>query len=109
MNRIEFQFRVPADHPSLPGHFPGNPIVPGVLLLDHVLHALRGLTGLDMSHLRQVKFSSALLPQEQAHAWWQIDGSRASFGVCAQRGGVMVAVAEGSGNLSSPLQDRPPA
>jgi 3-hydroxyacyl-[acyl-carrier-protein] dehydratase len=29
-----------AGHPSLPGHFPGNPIVPGVLLLDETLHAI---------------------------------------------------------------------
>ena len=28
---------IPADHPSLPGHFPGRPIVPGVLLLDAVM------------------------------------------------------------------------
>ena len=33
-------FSIPADHPSLPGHFPGRPIVPGVLLLDAVLQAV---------------------------------------------------------------------
>ena len=27
------------DHPAFAGHFPGRPIVPGVLLLDAVLHA----------------------------------------------------------------------
>ncbi len=33
-------FTIPAEHPALPGHFPGRPIVPGVVLLDHVLEAL---------------------------------------------------------------------
>lgn len=30
---------IAADHPSLAGHFPGNPIVPGVVILDEVLRA----------------------------------------------------------------------
>ena len=30
------RFVVEAGHPSLPGHFPGRPIVPGVVLLDEV-------------------------------------------------------------------------
>ena len=33
---------LPADHPSAAGHFPGNPLVPGALLLDEVLAGARG-------------------------------------------------------------------
>jgi 3-hydroxymyristoyl/3-hydroxydecanoyl-(acyl carrier protein) dehydratase len=34
------RFLIPQDHPSLPGHFPGNPIMPGVVVLDCAMAAL---------------------------------------------------------------------
>ena len=32
--------RIAPDHPCLAGHFPGFPIIPGVVLLDETLHAI---------------------------------------------------------------------
>ena len=61
------QFIVPHDHPALPGHFPGNPVVPGVVLLDEVLSLLESLHGaLPALRLPQVKFLQPLLPGEEA-------------------------------------------
>ena len=61
------QFSIPHDHPSLPGHFPGRPIVPGVVLLERVLEAIEATHGpLGGLRLPQVKFLQPLLPGEQA-------------------------------------------
>ena len=37
---FETSRRIPVDHPSLAGHFPNAPIVPGVVVLDEVATAL---------------------------------------------------------------------
>ena len=56
------RFRVGADHPALPGHFPGRPVVPGVLLLDAVLQALRDTGAGRPTHLLRAKFAAAVMP-----------------------------------------------
>jgi 3-hydroxymyristoyl/3-hydroxydecanoyl-(acyl carrier protein) dehydratase len=57
---------VAADHPSLPGHFPGQPIVPGVVLLDRVAAAARREFGaLRIAGIAGVKFLRPLLPGQR--------------------------------------------
>lgn len=60
---FEYQLTVAHDHPCLAGHFPGEPVVPGVVLLDAVREALQTWQpGLRLSGIRQVKFLLPLLP-----------------------------------------------
>jgi 3-hydroxyacyl-[acyl-carrier-protein] dehydratase len=59
------EFTIPADHPCLPGHFPGRPIVPGVVVLDHVLAAIEAQHGsLGALRMPQVKFLQPLQPEQ---------------------------------------------
>jgi 3-hydroxyacyl-[acyl-carrier-protein] dehydratase len=43
--RRETTITIAPDHPALAGHFPGTPIVPGVVLLDQVLVAIQSASG----------------------------------------------------------------
>lgn len=60
------RFRIDADHPALPGHFPGRPVVPGVVLLDRVAAAVEREFGVSIAALPQVKFLAPLLPGQEA-------------------------------------------
>ena len=37
---------IPADHPAYAGHFPGNPVLPGVVLLDAAVVAIAAADGI---------------------------------------------------------------
>ncbi|MCA8090693.1 AMP-binding protein [Burkholderia anthina] len=65
-NARPLAFTIPADHPALPGHFPGHPIVPGVVLLDHAIAALGASLNRPLHTWRLVsaKFLSPVAPGE---------------------------------------------
>jgi 3-hydroxymyristoyl/3-hydroxydecanoyl-(acyl carrier protein) dehydratase len=66
----------PLNHPSYAGHFPGNPVVPGVLLLELVVQALgRGAP----SAIASVKFHRVLKPGERFEVTWKSVGARSNF------------------------------
>jgi 3-hydroxymyristoyl/3-hydroxydecanoyl-(acyl carrier protein) dehydratase len=60
------ELTIAPDHPAFAGHFPGNPIVPGVVLLDRVLQAICGRERLNPSRLEihAAKFHASVRPGE---------------------------------------------
>jgi len=66
MQPAEFVWVVPAAHPAFPGHFPGRPIVPGVVLLDQAILFAEKLLGAEVGHwqIGNAKFLSPVGPAE---------------------------------------------
>lgn len=86
-------FVVDPAHPSLPGHFPGDPIVPGVVLLDHVVDAIEATQGpLARLRLPQVKFLQPLRPGEPARV--EIDGAAPRWRFRVLRGETLLATGD---------------
>jgi 3-hydroxyacyl-[acyl-carrier-protein] dehydratase len=93
------QFIIAADHPALPGHFPGNPIVPGVVLLDEALALIRRHTGGSPRGLR-VKFT-AIVKAGEAIEVLLTSNAPSTLGFTALRDGQTV--------MSGSLRLDPPA
>ena len=76
MTTMTARFSLPQDHPSLPGHFPGRPIVPGVLLLDAAFNAI----GMPVLKVIRAKFLAPVRPGEEVeiNLTWR-NGSRVTF------------------------------
>ena len=86
--------RIEAEHPSLPGHFPGRPVVPGVVVLDAVLACAREDFDGALARIPQVKFVAPLLPAQDARIELDTDAAarRARFRVL--RGDTLLASGE---------------
>jgi 3-hydroxyacyl-[acyl-carrier-protein] dehydratase len=63
---VHLSITIPADHPSLAGHFPGRPVVPGAVILAEVVHAATGALGAArITGFASVKFMRPLLPAQR--------------------------------------------
>ena len=93
---------IDADHPAFPGHFPGDPIVPGVVLLDEIVDALSvelGCTDFTGVTVHSAKFLRPVRPGERMKIRLiPAEGMSARF-VCSVGGETAV---NGSLTLSGP-------
>lgn len=87
-------FEIPADHAIFTGHFPGRPIVPGVMLLEwaqaEISHSL-GRAPREL-RVREVKFFAPLEPGQRAQLRFDppaSDATRCAFDI--RRDAAMVA------------------
>jgi 3-hydroxyacyl-[acyl-carrier-protein] dehydratase len=97
MNLHSEKFHIAADHPALPGHFPGNPVVPGVILLDRVCAAIQNTWAVRVGGFPQVKFLQPLRPQQAAELFVEHDALAARFRIVADAGIVASGVIELAG------------
>lgn len=64
----EARVRFPANAPYFAGHFPGQPVVPGVVLIDAAVQVAAQATGrpLRLLRLAHAKFVQAVGPDQEA-------------------------------------------
>jgi 3-hydroxyacyl-[acyl-carrier-protein] dehydratase len=81
----ESQHSIAATHPALAGHFPGHPLMPGVLLLDEVHQAAcQWLGGLRLTGIPTAKFLAPLLPGVTFTIRLETEGQAAIRFTCRQ-------------------------
>jgi len=79
-------FRIAHGHPSLPGHFPGRPVVPGVVLLDEAFTLiLAQWPGRMVTGLPSVKFTQPVRPGQDVSVSCGDGSERIAF-ACAVGG-----------------------
>ncbi|HUN49206.1 MAG TPA: hypothetical protein VMU85_21915 [Stellaceae bacterium] len=70
--RHSLEVRFAVDHPTAAGHFPGNPIIPGAVLLDETLQAIVGPGGAAPSlAIRSAKFLRPVRPGDTVVIGWE--------------------------------------
>ena len=84
---------IPASHPSLPGHFPGEPVVAAVIVLDFLAASLERKNYGALQRISSVKFRAPLLPEEPAELHIAVIGKQVRFSL--SRDGALLTTGDG--------------
>ncbi|MDG6774321.1 hypothetical protein QCB45_08250 [Thiomicrorhabdus sp. ZW0627] len=65
MENLTGSFVIPQNHPSIAGHFPGHPVVPGVVLLAEVERLFKAhFEDIQILKVVQAKFNRPVTPEQ---------------------------------------------
>lgn len=80
--------QIAADHPTAAGHFPGNPIIPGALLLAEVLHAIANAEKMHLvsCNVKSAKFQHPARPGDCVEIEYAFSATGAIDFKCAVAG-----------------------
>lgn len=59
---MQFDLEISPNHPALPGHFPGAPVVPAVVLIEQLAKALEQATGQPVTRVKQLRLLGLIEP-----------------------------------------------
>jgi 3-hydroxymyristoyl/3-hydroxydecanoyl-(acyl carrier protein) dehydratase len=79
-------WRVPDEHPVLPGHFPAYPVLPGALLLDWVIGLVSSYPGDAAIQVGAARFPAAARAHMLLRAHGLREGGRVQFAVVTDDG-----------------------
>lgn len=71
----------PLTHPAFAGHFPGHPVVPGVLLLSAAIDALQSASGRRVTQITAAKFLKPVGPGIALTLSFRSGGARVHFDI----------------------------
>jgi 3-hydroxymyristoyl/3-hydroxydecanoyl-(acyl carrier protein) dehydratase len=94
----ELDFTVRPDCPWLDGHFPGNPILPGVVQVGWAAHFARQLLARDLPPpcLHRIKFMRPVLPGARLTLRLQAEADRVRFEYFAHEADAVASVSSGA-------------
>ena len=85
------EFTFPADHPTAAGHFRGNPILPGALLLDSIVLAVSHGAGTPSVSIQSAKFLRPVRPGDTLRITWENKGADTHFACSLVSGEIAVS------------------
>ncbi len=84
-NEIAFNFIIKPDHPSLEGHFAGNPIAPGALIINYIIDGALKNFG-QTYHIVSTKFLKPLRPSIECTIYYKSQKNDVSFEIFSDEG-----------------------
>jgi 3-hydroxyacyl-[acyl-carrier-protein] dehydratase len=81
-----------ANHRAAEGHFPGNPIIPGAVLLRDIFAVVRNATARGVSAVPSAKFHHVVRPGDGLVIEWVLKGDASVRFSCSIVGSQRVAV-----------------